>query len=233
MNNKELVGIIFASADTIKIKDLVKKYGKESEWQDILINIEDSYFDITSLFKTLKRRKIDDVVNFGICEVVATIGMEDTSSILECIDIFNEYFVSAESSADERENAWVQLLSPIWDGLYYSDSSDDVDSHVCCFDVSYNKIKLKDKVYYLDFNKEKGWIHFIPKSKEDKSFKACCVFLGKDGYEILYEPDKRKYYEDERIKLMPPKDSLLYIDDDEEYVEDEIDTYVFNTNGTY
>lgn len=233
MDNKGLVDIILASADTHKIKELVKKYGKESEWQDVLINIEDSYFDITGLFKSLRNKKIDHVLNFGICEVVATLRVEDTSDIKNCIDIFNTYFIDAETNDRDKESARVYLLSSIWDGLYNSDSADDISAHVTCIDVSHNKVKLGDRVYYLNFSEERGWITFYPDNKKDKKFKACCVFLDKDGYEILYTPDKNKYYEDERIKLMPPKDSVLYIDDCEEYEEEEIDSYEFNTNGTY
>lgn len=233
MTNKELVGIILASSDTSKIKRLVHEYRKESEWQDVLINIEDSYFEIDELFKSLKKEKIDDVLNFGICEVVATLEMEDTSCIKDCVHIINKYFISAESTESDKESARVKLFDPIWDSLYYSGDKDEVDGRVLGIDISHDKIKLGDKIYYLNFSEELGWITFYPKDRSEEKFKACCVFLDNDSYEILYTPDSNRYYNDDRIKLMPPRDSVLYVDNDEEYEEEEIDSYEFNTNGTY
>lgn len=235
MTNKELIGIILASTDENKINDLVKRYDKVSEWQDIIINIEDSYFEVDKLFKDLKKKGMDDVINLGVCEVVATLSITNTDSIRECAYILNKYFFNAEASESDKTSAKVSLYSSIWDRLYYCGDASEVESHVTCFDISHNKIKLDDEVYYLNFTEEPGWIVFYPKSRDKKKFKACCVFIGKDDYEIMYTPDIAKYEMDERIRLMPPRNSVIYANDneDDDYFEDEIDTYEFNTNGTY
>lgn len=247
MTNKQLIDTILVMRDNRDIKELINRYDKVSEWQDILINIEDSPYSIEKLYKELDKRKVDIVLNLGICEIYATLGIWNTNNLLTLFDIANRYFLDIESNNRDRNLNRVNLLSSLWDSLYSVDGKYEIDAVLDQFEFTHDKIKLDDDLYYINYTDNEGWLTMYKKGYTEKPLIASCIFLGKDNYEIMVEPDINKYENDSRARLIPARNSVIFKDSTErhnddlpEFIDDMDDLYliinddyVLNTNGTY